>query len=183
MKQYTKQIFPWTGNKEVFCFKSSVSSTRSFDQIFLLFAPLVATKGKGLSFFVTKLPERHVVALQVLCSFLASLPHAEGISCYSCLEYPGSNQTCSNPSIIQCGPYYDSCVDMNVTSNIMGIHSSAALKNCSISNPQCNSSYVCGLVNSSISQSGGTLLSCSLNCCYGDLCNGQGGGGILYLFF
>ena len=72
---------------------------------------------------------------------------------------------------------------MNVTSNIMGIHSSAALKNCSISNPQCNSSYVCGLVNSSISQSGGTLLSCSFNCCYGDLCNGQGGGGILYLFF
>ncbi|CAH3178723.1 unnamed protein product [Porites lobata] len=113
----------------------------------------------------------------VLCSFLASLPHAEGISCYSCLEYPGSNQTCSNPAIIQCGPYYDSCVAMNYTSNIMGIHYSAALKNCSISNHQCNSSYVCGLVNSSISQSGGTLLSCSFNCCYGDLCNGQGGGG------
>ncbi|CAH3151791.1 unnamed protein product, partial [Porites evermanni] len=119
----------------------------------------------------------HVVALQILCSFLASLPPAEGISCYSCLEYPGSSQTCSNPSIIQCGPYYDSCVAMNVTSNIMGIHSSAALKNCSISNHQCNASYVCGLVNSSISQSNGTLLSCSLNCCYGDLCNGQGGGG------
>lgn len=133
------------------------------------------------SFFVTKLSERHVVALQILCSFLASLPPAQGISCYSCLEYPGSSQTCSNPSIIQCGPYYDSCVAMNVTSNIMGIHSSAALKNCSISNHQCNASYVCGLVNSSISQSNGTLLSCSLNCCYGDLCNGQGGGGILSL--
>ena len=59
MKQYTKQIFPWTGNKEGFCFTSSVSSTRRFDQIFLLFAPLVAKKGKGLSFFVTKLSERH----------------------------------------------------------------------------------------------------------------------------
>ena len=160
-----------------------MSGTRSFGQ-FSYYLPLwPKKKGKGLSLFVTKLSERHVVVLQALCSFLASLPPAEGISCYSCLEYPGSNQTCSNPSIIQCGPYYDSCVAMNVTSNIMGIHSSAALKNCSISNPQCNSSYVCGLVNSSISQSGGTLLSCSVNCCYGDLCNGQGGGGILYICF
>ena len=26
---YTKQIFPWTENKKVFCFTSSVSGTRS----------------------------------------------------------------------------------------------------------------------------------------------------------
>ena len=30
----TKQILPWTENKEVFCFTLSVSGKRSFDQLF-----------------------------------------------------------------------------------------------------------------------------------------------------
>ena len=31
---YIKQIFPWTENKEVFCFTLSASGTRGFDHIF-----------------------------------------------------------------------------------------------------------------------------------------------------
>ena len=117
-------------------------------------------------------------ALCFLCGFVANLPTAFSISCYSCGDYPGSSQPCSSPSVNHCGDYfYDSCMSMSVTGEIFGIRYTTTIKNCSISQFQCNSSFVCDQVNSSLAASNGTLHACSVNCCYGDLCNGQGGGG------
>lgn len=118
-----------------------------------------------------------VFALCFLCGFVANLPTAFSISCYSCGDYPGSSQPCSSPSVNHCDYFYDSCMSMSVTGEFYGIRYTTTIKNCSISQFQCNSSFVCDQVNNSVAASNGTLHSCSVNCCYGDLCNGQGGGG------
>lgn len=123
--------------------------------------------------FTTKVFWCHVLERQALCSFVACLPTVLGISCYSCHEYLGSNQTCSNPSISSCASYYDSCMTLRVTAQFMGLNISQTLKNCSISST-CGSTVVCDQVNSTISGTGITMLSCTLDCCSGDLCNGQG---------
>lgn len=115
----------------------------------------------------------HVLERQALCSFVACLPTVLGISCYSCHEYLGSNQTCSNPSTSSCASYYDSCMTLRVTAQFMGLNISQTLKDCAISST-CSSTVVCDQVNSTISGTGITMLSCTLDCCSGDLCNGQG---------
>ena len=115
----------------------------------------------------------HVLERQALCSFVACLPTVLGISCYSCHEYLGSNQTCSNPSTSSCVSYYDSCMTLRVTAQFMGLNISQTLKDCAISST-CSSTVVCDQVNSTISGTGITMLSCTLDCCSGDLCNGQG---------
>ena len=115
----------------------------------------------------------HVLERQALCSFVACLPTVLGISCYSCHEYLGSNQTCSNPSTSSCASYYDSCMTLRVTAQFMGLNISQTLKDCTISST-CSSTVVCDQVNSTISGTGITMLSCTLDCCSGDLCNGQG---------
>ena len=111
----------------------------------------------------------HVLERQALCSFVACLPTVLGISCYSCHEYLGSNQTCRNPTASSCASYYDSCM----TAQFMGLNISQTLKDCAISST-CSSTVVCDQVNSTISGTGITMLSCTLDCCSGDLCNGQG---------
>lgn len=115
----------------------------------------------------------HVLERQALCSLVACLPTVLGISCYSCHEYLGSNQTCSNPSTSSCASYYDSCMTLRVTAQFMGLNISQTLKDCAISST-CSSTVVCDQVNSTISGTGITVLSCTLDCCSGDLCNGQG---------
>ena len=115
----------------------------------------------------------HVLERQALCSFVACLPTVLGISCYSCHEYLGSNQTCSNPSTSSCASYYDSCMTLRVTAQFMGLNISQTLKDCAISST-CSSTVLCDQVNSTISGTGITMLSCTLDCCSGDLCNGQG---------
>ena len=115
----------------------------------------------------------HVLERQALCSFVACLPTVLGISCYSCHEYLGSNQTCSSPSTSSCASYYDSCMTLRVTAQFMGLNISQTLKDCAISST-CSSTVVCDQVNSTISGTGITMLSCTLDCCSGDLCNGQG---------
>ena len=115
----------------------------------------------------------HFLERQALCSFVACLPTVLGISCYSCHEYLGSNQTCSNPSTSSCASYYDSCMTLRVTAQFMGLNISQTLKDCAISST-CSSTVVCDQVNSTISGTGITMLSCTLDCCSGDLCNGQG---------
>ena len=126
-----------------------------------------------LLFVEIKLSGHHLITLQVLCSFVACLPTTLGISCYSCVDYPGSSEPCSNPSIIPCESYYDSCMAMTVTGKVHGYQYSTTAKNCSISSV-CDSNLICDQVNSSISQSNGTMFSCSVNCCDSDLCNGGG---------
>ena len=115
----------------------------------------------------------HLITLQVLCSFVACLPTTLGISCYSCAEYPGSSETCSSLSMISCDSFYDSCMTTIVTGEVHGYQYSTTVKDCSISNT-CDSNLICNQVNSSISQSNGTMFSCSVNCCDSDLCNGGG---------
>ena len=115
----------------------------------------------------------HFLERQALCSFVACLPTVLGISCYSCHEYLGSNQTCSNPSTSSCASYYDSCMTLRVTAQFMGLNISQTLKDCAISST-CSSTVLCDQVNSTISGTGITMLSCTLDCCSGDLCNGQG---------
>ncbi|KAM7434839.1 hypothetical protein ABFA07_015116 [Porites harrisoni] len=62
---------------------------------------------------------------------------------------------------------------MTVTGKVHGYQYSTTAKNCSISSV-CDSNLICDQVNSSISQSNGTMFSCSVNCCDSDLCNGGG---------
>ena len=116
-------------------------------------------------------------ALSFLGSFAAFLPTADSLSCYSCLDYPGSSKPCSNPLVEQCGALYDSCVSSVILAEYFGSRYTTTVKNCSISQYNCNSSFICDLVNSSIASANGIMLSCSVNCCYSDLCNGQGGPG------
>lgn len=116
-------------------------------------------------------------ALWFLCGICANLPTAFSISCYSCGDYPDSNQPCSYPSVNHCESYVDSCKSLSFTAQVYGMRYTTLVKNCSVSQYGCNSSFVCDQVNSSIANVSGTLVSCSLNCCYGDLCNGQGGSG------
>lgn len=115
-------------------------------------------------------------ALLFLCGFVANLPSASCLRCYQCFDYPGSSQPCSNPSVLQCDNSYDSCLSGVLTAEISGSLFTTAIKNCSISQMHCNESLVCGQANSSIAVGNGTLLTCSLNCCYGDLCNYGGAG-------
>ncbi|CAH3178724.1 unnamed protein product [Porites lobata] len=114
-----------------------------------------------------------MIQVLVLCSFVACLPTTLGISCYSCAEYPGSSETCSSLSIISCDSFYDSCMTTIVTGEVHGYQYSTTVKDCSISST-CDSNLICNQVNSSISQSNGTMFSCSVNCCDSDLCNGGG---------
>ncbi|KAM7434844.1 hypothetical protein ABFA07_015121 [Porites harrisoni] len=114
----------------------------------------------------------NMILILALCSFVACLPTVLGISCYSCHEYLGSNQTCSNPSTSSCASYYDSCMTLRVTAQFMGLNISQTLKDCAISST-CSSTVLCDQVNSTISGTGITMLSCTLDCCSGDLCNGQ----------
>ena len=123
--------------------------------------------------FTTEAFWHHVLELLALCSFVACLPTILGISCYSCHEYLGSNQTCSNPSTSSCSSHYDSGMTLRATAQFMGSNISQTLKNCPISST-CSSTVVCDQVNSTISGAGITMLSCTLDCCSGDLCNGQG---------
>ncbi|XP_068727412.1 cubilin-like [Montipora capricornis] len=117
---------------------------------------------------------RLILALCLLSCFGGKLPRASGLRCYTCLDYPGSTQPCSNPSIQQCDSWKDSCRSIVVTAEIYGMVYTRTMKNCSHSFFQCNSGTLCNYANESIiSNDNGTLLACSVNCCYGDLCNGQ----------
>ncbi|XP_068675741.1 cubilin-like [Montipora foliosa] len=117
---------------------------------------------------------RLILALCLLSCFGGKLPRASGLRCYTCLDYPGSTQPCSNPSIQQCDSWKDSCRSIVVTAEIYGMVYTRTMKNCSHSFFQCNSGTLCNYANQSIiSNDNGTLLACSVNCCYGDLCNGQ----------
>ncbi|XP_068728356.1 cubilin-like [Montipora capricornis] len=118
---------------------------------------------------------RLILALCLLSCFGGKLPRASCLRCYTCLDYPGSTQPCSNPSIQQCDSWKDSCRSFVVTAETYGMRYTTTMKNCSHSLFQCNSGTLCNYVNQSIiSNANGTLLACSVNCCYGDLCNGQG---------
>ena len=118
----------------------------------------------------------------LLCGFLANLPTALSIRCYACADYPGSSEPCNNSAPLQCGSYFDSCMSLTTTVEIFGMSHTATSKNCSILQHSCNQTYICDMVNSSVSSAGGSLTQCNLHCCHGDLCNGQGGGCSLYCY-
>ena len=103
------------------------------------------------------------------------LPTAFSLRCYACFDYLGSTQPCSNPSIQQCDSGQDSCRSFVTTAEMYGMQHTTTMKNCSVSLFECDSGTICNYVNQSItSDIHATLLACSVNCCYGDLCNGQG---------
>ncbi|XP_068676410.1 tolloid-like protein 2 [Montipora foliosa] len=116
-----------------------------------------------------------ILALCLISCFGGKLPTAFSLRCYACFDYLGSTQPCNNPSIQQCDSGQDSCRSFVTTAEMYGMQHTTTMKNCSISLFECNSGTICNYVNQSItSDIHGTLLACSVNCCYGDLCNGQG---------
>lgn len=112
--------------------------------------------------------------LQVLCllyGVLINLPPALTLQCYACLEYPGSHDSCASASVVQCPSFFDSCMTMVASAEYYGMQYTTTAKNCSSSIYGCDESVMCGYVQTSVSGSGGSLKSCSLSCCSGDLCN------------
>ena len=109
-----------------------------------------------------------------MCVVVGNLPTVISLSCYACIDYPGSSQPCSNPSVINCDFYFDTCVSFDATLEFSGMSHTIATKNCSVSQI-CNSNVLCDQVNSTLPA--GSMKKCSTTCCSGSLCNGHGGQG------
>ena len=113
--------------------------------------------------------------LWLVCGFFANLPTASSIQCYACADYIGSSEPCNdNASVIQCESYVDSCSTLTTTVEIFGNDYTSTVKNCSIAQVNCDSTFICDQVNSSMVSAGGSMKECDLSCCHGDLCNGGG---------
>ena len=119
-------------------------------------------------------------ALWFLCGFMANLPTAFSLSCYSCQDYPGSTQPCSNPSEHHCLIYYDSCMSADTTIEYNGERFTSTVKGCTISQV-CNSNLICEQLNITMAAVNMRIGTCSVSCCHGDLCNGQSGGGTCFV--
>ena len=120
-------------------------------------------------FFKISFPSCQVSCL--LFCLVATLPTTLGLSCYVCHEYIGSPSSCSNPSVINCESFLDSCVTVHSTMEMFGMSFSSTLKNCSASS-LCQSNFVCDQMKDLPG-----FKSCSMTCCSGNLCNGQSGQG------
>ena len=64
-----------------------------------------------------------------------------------------------------------------VTAKVQGMRYSMNMKNCSISQYECNSTVACGMIKRSLATANVDMEECSVSCCHGNLCNAQGGGG------
>ena len=120
------------------------------------------------------------VVVIFLVTFFISFPliHlSTALTCYSCQDYSGSSQPCSNPSVNQCDSNYDSCMSTVVTAKVLGMRYTMNLRNCAISQYHCNSSFPCEIVKKSLATTNADMEECSVSCCHGNLCNGQGRGG------
>ena len=114
------------------------------------------------------------LSCQVSCllfCFVVTLPTTLGLSCYACHDYIGSPSSCSNPSVINCESFYNSCLTVHATMEMFGMSFSTTWKNCSVSS-MCDSNFFCNQL-----EDDPMLKSCSTNCCSGNLCNGQSGQG------
>ena len=83
--------------------------------------------------------------------------------------------------MIQCESYFDSCSTTKTEVEIAGMDFNSTVKNCSIAeSPGCNQTYICALVNESVTKAGGNLLECDVSCCDTDGCNGPDEGCCLF---
>ena len=79
----------------------------------------------------------------------------------------------------QCDSNYDSCMSTVVTAKVLGMRYTMNVRNCSISQYECNSTFACGIMKRGLAAANSDMEECSVSCCHGNLCNGQGGGGII----
>ncbi|XP_029212336.2 CD59 glycoprotein-like [Acropora millepora] len=115
-----------------------------------------------------KISSSVLVSCLLFC-FVVTLPTTLGLSCYACHDYIGSPSSCSNPSVINCESFYNTCLTVNATMEMFGMSFSTTWKNCSVSS-MCDSNFFCNQL-----EDDPMLKSCSTNCCSGNLCNGQSG--------
>ena len=62
-----------------------------------------------------------------------------------------------------------------VKAKVLGMRYTMNLRNCSISQYQCNSSFACEIMKRSLAAANVDMEECSVSCCYGNFCNGGGG--------